>query len=679
MQSRTRPPCAAASAPGTSPSSRSGSRQLPHRTQNTHSTEPQPQPPHLHDTYNPHTMSARTGTSHGPSSRASFESKPLSRPASRHQTPSGGQQRLLDSSSHNRPCSRLSGVPEDHIIIPAAAADTVQQLLCSIPEGHKGSNANSSSSRIDARPCSRSLPPPSSSSGRRNTGNRGAAAPGSSETSRQACSNPLYSSQGDCGMSQPSSSAAEEHAYGSPRRGGGVKAGAAGGNGPAEAAAATTSSYASAVNREGSNSNANSSNSRRTSSSRPSSSGRYQGGYAGQHGRNTSSSSTGGSGGGGGGGSSSYAATAGGGRGSSSNGGAGGAAGPGNTGSVSTPRKRPDSQINTPVLSCLDRVTATEGGHKEQMQQAAVPATPLDSIGTAIGGTGRGAGAVTDQQRPKSRSCTAAAAGGEGCIPAAAAARAKRPGTYSVGVPCGSSPLHVLRPGALTQDPGPPPGGYSRSCSRAAARNTGQQQPQQQQLFQPPPQAQQQQEQGLVCPSPCSSNIPDDHDRRGHGASAEGNRPFWGSEQGEATGPLLSDYFRPASAVAPGSCSLCGLPGMDPPQGFQVPSVKLPVNLSSSWDAGGSGNILTTVTTSGAGDWFQGRGDTGGQEGEFEAAAGQGEGVGRLNGDCIDGAVGGGEGGLDAGSVWQQPSLVWSAVHEVDGRPATRSGGPRSR
>jgi hypothetical protein len=325
-----------------------------------------------------------------------------------------------------------------------------------------------------------------------------------------------------------------------------------------------------------------------------------------------------------------------------------------------------------PKIHCGDEVVsdAASGSAEWSQQPAGSVAAPASVKTVVTAGSNRGAGpSTTGLQRPEAHSWTAAGeagVGGEDMPPAAAAAAGvDRPGTYSVGVSCGRGGSHVLRPGALTQDPGPPPGGYSRSCSRAAPRTTTQQQ-----------QGQQEQAQASSCPSSSSYSSC----REGRGTAVGRKHGCESEETQQAMGPLLSDYFRPASAVAPGSCSLCGLPGVDPPRGFQVPSVKLPVNVSSSWDAGGSGKILTTVTTLEAGGWSEEGGSAGVEQGDTRSSDGGEEGMRHVVSECGDsGGLGGVESGsLEGPSVWQQ-SLAWSAVHEVDGRPATRSGGPRSR
>lgn len=102
-------------------------------------------------------------------------------------------------------------------------------------------------------------------------------------------------------------------------------------------------------------------------------------------------------------------------------------------------------------------------------------------------------------------------------------------------------------------------------------------------------------------------------------------------------GPLLCDYFQPPSAAAPGSVVL---------QHGAAPSVRVP-GLQGSWDAAAGGLVL-----GGGGD---------GQPRQLTAER-PGSSMASLSADG------------EEQQQERQEMLVWSAAHEVDGRPVTRNG-----
>jgi hypothetical protein len=207
-----------------------------------------------------------------------------------------------------------------------------------------------------------------------------------------------------------------------------------------------------------------------------------------------------------------------------------------------------------------------------------------------------------------------------------------------------------------------------------------------------------------------------------------------------ALGPLLADYFRPPTAAAPGACELLtGLAGVEPPPGYdggrhrmrgasaRGPSVHSSLDAGcpsdSEWAPGSSTAGPTTAGSPGAasghaavagthhllppvlllshprspGAGSGGGGCCGGGASllgdgrQQHAAANAGPTVldgwgfhsgGVGGGDCSSNSDGGGQHeGSAAGAVdaLEAPLglQVWAAAHEIDGRPATRSGGIR--
>jgi hypothetical protein len=150
------------------------------------------------------------------------------------------------------------------------------------------------------------------------------------------------------------------------------------------------------------------------------------------------------------------------------------------------------------------------------------------------------------------------------------------------------------------------------------------------------------------------------------------------TEPPAASGPLLADYFRPPTAAAPGGCGQFGLPGMDPPPGFAVPTVQVPG--TCSWEAGLAQSPYTGAAAA--------KGVPGAQQIPAVASpgvlrqslmdgwgfAGDGQGPGAAAAVAAAAA-----GAAEDGAVVPATVLMWSAAHEMDGRPATRSGGARSR
>jgi hypothetical protein len=192
-------------------------------------------------------------------------------------------------------------------------------------------------------------------------------------------------------------------------------------------------------------------------------------------------------------------------------------------------------------------------------------------------------------------------------------------------------------------------------------------------------------------------------------------------QHGEAQGPLLSEYFRPPSAAAPGSISMFGLPGMEPPGGLAgaAPSVRVP-SVHASWDAGVGGLLSVSSSSSCAlGSPKAGSASAAGMAAATAAAlcsqlncrdagnlqqqqqqrkkaqarpgttptstwadhdetpGGRGSAQTAARPDssrCVrrPGSAAVGRDTSEAPGV--QQLLLWSAAHEIDGRPVTRNG-----
>eukprot|EP00877_Chromochloris_zofingiensis_P013606 jgi/Chrzof1/849/Cz01g31090.t1 len=267
--------------------------------------------------------------------------------------------------------------------------------------------------------------------------------------------------------------------------------------------------------------------------------------------------------------------------------------------------------------------------------------------------TRTGSGQYMDRERPKCSS------GGN------------RPGLMSrnAGRPM---PSQLLMQGALTQDPAPPPvnlAAYlsSRPTSRqvqGGSQHKSIGQTSKQPLNSTPRQKVLDGSEPHATTSRAGQIRPGSSTRPG---SSSSRRQTSGAIPITASGPLLSEYFRPPSAAAPGACEL-GLPGIEPPSGYLIPCVKVPSLLRSldmsstlgpeSPDGHDSGTATDTIIID------QQHGHLG------VAADGDQSLVGTLSlpheGDEQSALV------PASSDVFQ-----WSAMHEIDGRPATRSGGNR--
>lgn len=187
-----------------------------------------------------------------------------------------------------------------------------------------------------------------------------------------------------------------------------------------------------------------------------------------------------------------------------------------------------------------------------------------------------------------------------------------------------------------------------------------------------------------------------------------------------AAGPLLSDYFRPPSAAAPGTVKMFGLPGMDRPgvAASPVPCVRVP-SMKSSWDAVSAGISMELSSSSEQRDIVidgvigrEGSPSPDHSDPKSPAVPPAGiphdDGLQQLDDDYTHevsrnqadeqaagnapfhsqrpgsrGVAGGfagdssqqkQSGGLDGDALAQPQLLLWSAAHEIDGRPVTRNG-----
>jgi hypothetical protein len=194
--------------------------------------------------------------------------------------------------------------------------------------------------------------------------------------------------------------------------------------------------------------------------------------------------------------------------------------------------------------------------------------------------------------------------------------------------------------------------------------------------------------------------------------SSASARPGSQQRQAAAQGPLLSEYFRPPSAAAPGSISMFGLPGMEPPGGLAnaVPSVKVP-SVHASWDAAVGGLLSASSSSSscavGSSPKASGAAAAAAAGGQVSAAAAGGvqqqqQQKQQVRPGTTPAAIAAGElhSGYSpaciaarpdssrhtkrpgsaavvnsaAGEACAQQLLLWSAAHEIDGRPVTRNG-----
>jgi hypothetical protein len=291
---------------------------------------------------------------------------------------------------------------------------------------------------------------------------------------------------------------------------------------------------------------------------------------------------------------------------------------------------------------------------------------------------------------PSSRGWSA----GVGAAAAANPCRAQPPPGSRAGRPSGT-PLAPSMAGSLTQEPAPPPpasaaalgegaGPGSLQGWRGALGSTGSRG-------------------ASAAPGAAAAAAAAANPRRSSGSEAGGRgRSSGGDAGGPAAGPLLSDYFRPPTAAAPGACELpTGLSGVEPPPGYGG-GAGLPRD--ARCDTAGPSSVHSSLDA--AAPLLAGGTATGGLEAAAAppavAAAGQARPPSTAGGRPR------GWGASQAGSVldagWgkaaagaqveplpvlpqgqqQRDALeaplqhqMWAAACEIDGRPATRSGGAR--